>query len=53
MKLVHVFFSDLVSLTVITCGKLIGYEKARDIFLQIVPAPLLYIKTVVCRGTST
>ena len=31
MKLSSCYFSDLVSLTIITCGKLIGYEKVRDL----------------------
>ena len=31
MKLSSCFFSDLVSLSIITRGKLIGYEKARDL----------------------
>ena len=31
MKLSSCFFSDLVSLTIITCGKLIGYEKTKDL----------------------
>ena len=34
-------FSDLVSLTVITCGKLIGYEKARDLLHKYISSRLI------------
>ena len=41
------FFSDLVSLAIISCGKLIGYEKVRDLLHKYVYLFCLQIKIII------
>ena len=43
------FFSDLVSLTVIRCGKLIGYKKARYLLHKYVSLFFLQITIIILK----